>query len=621
MSSDPAHTSPVPAPWPRAYLVIAAAVIAMATVVAYIPALPGGFIWDDNAHVPRPELRSVHGLFRIWFDIGATQQYYPLLYSSFWAQHRLWGDWPVGYHAVNIALHACVAGLVLVTLRRLLRARGFAWADEAAFLTAAVFALHPVHAESVAWITEQKNTTSAVFYLLAVLAYLDFDATRRARPYALATVLFAVSLLCKPVTVTLPAAMLVILWWQRGRLSWRRDVLALVPWFALSIASGLLTAYVEHSVVGAQGAEFSLSGAQRLLLSGRAVLFYLSQLIWPAELVFVYPRWVIDPAAWTQWLYPLGALALMIGALAAARRSRAPLAGFLFFAGSLFPLLGFFNVYLFQYTFVADHFQYLASLGVIALACGGLVMLTSRVRSPAARLALLAPLPIALGALTFRQCAMYADSEVLYTTTIQKNPGCWMAHNNLGIMLGSQGRGVEAVDHLRKAMDLNPRYPESRNNLGVVLYGMGRADEAVAAFREALRLKPDYPDALDNLSAALTNAGSTREAVDLSARAVALARENPAYRVNYGIALGAAGRHAESAAQFEEAVRFGPGLAEARWNLAMAYEKCGRRDDAITTAERAREVARRSGQDALSDTIQGWIVAARARAGGSPPPR
>ncbi len=618
MSDESTTTSSVPAPWPRAYLIIAAALIAMATAAAYVPALPGGFVWDDNAHVPRPDLQSLHGLYRIWFEIGATQQYYPLLYSSFWAQHQLWGDWPIGYHAVNIALHVCVAGLVLVVVRRLLLDRAFRWADEAAVLTAAVFALHPVHAESVAWITEQKNTTSAVFYLLSVLAYLDFDKSRRARPYAVATALFGVSLLCKPVTVTLPPALLVILWWQRGRLSLRRDVLPLVPWLGLSIGSGLLTAYVEHSVVGAQGAEFSLTVPQRLILPGRAVLFYLSKLLWPSELIFVYPRWVVDPSVWQQWVYPLGALLLLIGALIAVRRSRAPLAGYLFFCGSLFPLLGFFNVFLFQYTFVADHFQYLASLGIITLVCGGLVLLASRVRSPAARLALLAPLPIALGVLTFRQCDMYADSELLYKTTIQKNPGCWMAHNNLGVMLGKQDRNTEAVVHLRRVMELNPAYPEASNNLGVVLYGMGRAEEAIASFREALRLKPTYTDALDNLSAALTNAGSTREAVELSARAVELAPERPAYRLNYGIALAAAGKHRESAEQFEEALRRAPTLTEAQWNLAMEYEKIGRRADALTAAERAREQARRRGNAEMAEKIQGWIASTRAK-GGAPP--
>ena len=193
----------------------------LVTLVAYYPAWHGGLLWDDDAHITRVDLRSFEGLWRIWFDVGATQQYYPVTHSAFWVLYRLFGDATLGYHLVNISLHATSAFLFAVILRRL--------AVPGAVLAAFIFALHPVHVESVAWITELKNTLSGVFYLGAALAYLRFDADRRRQSYALALVLFALALLSKTVTATLPAALLVVFWWQRGALRWRQDVLPLAP--------------------------------------------------------------------------------------------------------------------------------------------------------------------------------------------------------------------------------------------------------------------------------------------------------------------------------------------------------------------------------------------------------
>lgn len=238
------------------------AAIFLAVLIAYAPALHGAHLWDDAAHITRPDLQSVHGLWRIWFDLGATQQYYPLLHSAFWIEHRLLGDAVTGYHLVNMALHALSACLVVAIVRRL--------ELPGAWLSGFLFALHPVCTEAVAWISEQKSTLSTAFYLAAALTYLSFDRTRRAALYWSAFFLFILALLSKSVTATLPAAILLILWFQRGRLSWKRDALPLLPWLALGAASGLFTAYVENAYIGAHGAAFSLTAVQKLLLAGRA---------------------------------------------------------------------------------------------------------------------------------------------------------------------------------------------------------------------------------------------------------------------------------------------------------------------------------------------------------------
>ncbi len=371
--------------------------LVLATLLAYWPALRGGLIWDDSAHITRPDLRSLSGLSRIWFELGATQQYYPLLHSAFWIEHRLWGGTVLGYHLANVLLHASAALLVVLIVRRL--------QIPGAWLAGFIFALHPVCVNAVAWISEQKSTLSAVFYLGAALAYLHFDQTRRKTQYALALGLFVLALLAKTVTATLPAALLVVFWWRRGRLDWRRDVRPLIPWLIMGASAGLFTAWVERKFIGAEGPEFSLSLLDRCLLAGRVIWFYFAKLIWPGNLVFIYPHWTIDASLWWQYLFPFAVLVVAAALLLLARRWRGPLAGFLFFAGTLFPVLGFLNVYPFIYSYVADHFQYLASLGIIVPLSAAMALGAGRFPSSARALAWAPAVALlaTLGMLSWRQ--------------------------------------------------------------------------------------------------------------------------------------------------------------------------------------------------------------------------
>ncbi|HTZ20476.1 MAG TPA: hypothetical protein VMC06_06310, partial [Opitutaceae bacterium] len=376
-------------------MILPCALIFCATVFVYLPALAGNLIWNDGDYVTKPALRSLAGLVRIWAEPGATEQYYPLLHSFFWMQYQLFGDHPLGYHVVNLLLHVCSAVLFALVIRRMLagdaaspvdvptecRGRSAVGAGSdrrnhptpqpyagAEWVAGLLFALHPVHVESVAWITEQKNTLSLACYLAAALVYLRFDMSRRPRSYLIALALFVCSMWCKTVTATLPAALLVVFWWKRGRLGWRRDVWPLMPWLILGAALGLFSSWVEHAYVGARGTAFELSLVGRTLVAGRAVWFYAGQLVWPFGLNFIYPRWTVDAAVWWQWLFPLGVLAVGAVLWALRRRTRAPLATYLFFVGSLFPVLGFVNLFGSLYSWVWDHWQYLADLGPLALA-------------------------------------------------------------------------------------------------------------------------------------------------------------------------------------------------------------------------------------------------------------
>jgi len=540
-------------------------VLTLASLAAYQPAWHGGRLWDDDSHITRSELRSAGGLWRIWVDLSATQQYYPIAHSAFWLQDKLWGDDTLGYHLVNIFLHLISAFLVAIILQ---------WLEvPGAWLAAAIFALHPVQVESVAWITELKNTLSGVFYLGAFLAYLRFDKDRQTRHYAWAMALFVLALLSKTVTATLPAALLVVFWWQRGRLHRRRDGLPLVPFFVLGAVGGLLTAWAERTFGRAQGAEFQFTLIERGLIAGRAIWFYLGKLFWPTDLIFIYPRWQISRDAWWQYLYPLGVIALLSGLWLLRKRSRAPLAAMLFFCGTLFPALGFINVYPFRYSFVADHFQYLASIAIIALFSAGLANLVERwhvPRKPA--MAGTFALGGMLAFLTWSQSHQYADAETLYRTTISRNPSCWMAHVNLGsLMLSSSTE--EAMWHFKEAIRLKPDLAEAYFDVGSVLQKTGHLEEAIVKYNEAMRLAPDLAEAHNNLGNILQKMGHQEEALPHYREAVRLKPDFVLAYNNLGLALQRMGRFEEAIANFKEALRLRPDDPDIRANLTRASSR------------------------------------------------
>ena len=493
----------------------------------------------------------------------------------FWLQHRLWGDWPAGYHLVSLGLHFAAAALAALALRRL--------SIPGAYLAAAIFALHPAHVESVAWITEQKNTLSAVFYLGAALAWLRFEERREKRTYVLALVLFALALCSKTVTATLPAALLLLHWWKRGKPSWRRDVVPLLAFFVLGAAAGLFTVWVERNLVGARGAAFDLTIVERGLLAGRAAWFYLGKLAWPADLVFVYPRWNVSQGVWWQYLYPAAALAALAGLWILRKRMPGALAGALFFLVTLFPALGFFDLYPFLFSFVADHFQYLASLGILALAAAGAARLLDGAQ-PAARRAgqglCLAGVAV-LAVLTFRQSRLYADRETLYRATLRGNPACWMAWNNLAGALISRGKAEEAMGLAQRALALRPDYPDAHNNLALALAGLGRSEEAIPHYRRALEIDPGYAEAQNNLGFALAARGEIDEAIAHYRAALRTDPGRAGIHYNLAMALIARGDRRAAATHLRRALELQPGSLEAHNNLGILLARSGRLEEAI----------------------------------------
>jgi tetratricopeptide (TPR) repeat protein len=547
----------------------------VAVLVAYLPAWNGKPLWDDDAHMTKPELRSLSGLMHIWTDPRATQQYYPLVHSVFWVEHRLWGEWTLPYHLVNIVLHAFSAWLLLRILRQLEVPGGW--------LAAGIFALHPVQVESVAWISELKNTLSGVFYLGSALAYLRFDRSRRWKDYRLALGLFVLGLMCKTVIASLSAALLVVWWWKRGRLRWKEDVLPQVPWLALGMAAGLFTAWVERNLVGAQGKAFDLSLIERLLIAGRAFWFYLGKLFWPVDLMFNYPRWIISQGAGWQYLFPGAALLLVAGLWVVARRHRGPLAAVLFFGGTLFPALGFLNVYPFRFSFVADHFQYLASVGVISLASAGVALwlgrwrLWGRAGGNAVCLVVLA----VLGCLTWRQSQMYTDLETLWRTTLKSNPDAWQAHDNLASALLQQGQVDQAIAHFQKSVQIWPQDVLAHNGLGVALVRGGRVDEAISEFGKAAELEPTDASARINLANLLFQKGQLDEAITQYQKVLNLEPNNAYAFGKIGSALLRKGQVDEAVAYFRKSVEIEPHNPETQNRLGDLLLRAGHGDEAI----------------------------------------
>jgi protein O-mannosyl-transferase len=476
-----------------------AVTILVSTFLAYTPCLRGDFLWDDDAYISQnEELASLQGLHDIWFKPGSVQQYYPVTFTVFWMERHLWGLHSFGYHTVNIFLHSANAVLIGLILEGL----GLSGAWIAAWL----FALHPVQAESVAWMTELKNVLSTCFYLLTILFLLKSARTRRLwnSCYMIAITLFACALLSKSITVTLPVSFLLLSWWLSG--TWdKRKAWQMAPFLILSLGAGLFTAYYEHHLDRAQGHLWDFTILERATIAGRAFWFYLTKLVDPAPLSFIYPRWTVHETTAFSFLYPASAIGFL-GFLAYARRwwGKLPFACLLFFAISLSPALGFTSFYFMRYSFVADHFQYLASIGVFALAgwiiARSLEKLGIALPSPAGIL-VVTMLCANLALATARQTRKYTDSLSLWQDTLTINPDAAIAHHNMGIVLSNLGRWNEAIAHLRTAEALDPSFPQTHLALAYFAVHAKRWEDARHQYEEAFRLGIRDPDILKDYAA------------------------------------------------------------------------------------------------------------------------
>ncbi len=515
--------------WPRLPVWLMAVVLVLGTIAVYWPALHDGFIWDDDMHLTKnPHLHDLAGLVSLWTTSAA--RICPLVLTSFWVQHALWGLVPWPYHLVNILMHAA-SGLALWQVLRALQVRG-------AWLGAALWVLHPVAVESVAWITELKNTQSALFYLLSIWFFVKWRQGVLGRPqpgswavekfYALALLCGVLAMTSKSSTVILPLVLGLCAWWVEGRWGWR-TVGRLGPFFVCSALAGAVSMWTQR-IEGAVGPGYGRSGLERLVTAGKVVWFYLGKLAWPHPLVFVYPRWEIDASRAGSYL-ALAAVGVTTLVLWWKRKAwgRPGFLAWAYFLIALLPVLGLLDHYFLRFSFVGDHFQYLASMGPLALAGAGLsvgldlVAKGNRLVKPVVCGLLL----VLLGGLTWGRTLVFRDDESLWRDTVTNNPACWIAHNNLGSVFGTKGQSDEAIRQFQEAIRLKPDCADAYNNLGSRLGAKGQTDEAIRQFQEALRLKPDCAEAHYNLGIVLVSKGQLDEAIREYQEALRLKRVTP----------------------------------------------------------------------------------------------
>lgn len=486
--------------------------IVLITLIAYVPAMRAGFVWDDDAFLTKNELiQADNGLYRFWFTTNAPD-YFPLTSTMLWLEWRLWGMNASGYHVVNVLLHAISAVLIWLALRRLI--------IPGAWLAGLVFAVHPVTVESVAWITERKNTLPMVFFVLTILLFLTFEKQEKKGWYVASLVTFLFALLSKTSVVMLPLVLLGLAWWKRSVIV-RTDLARSLPFFALSALMGFITIWFQYNSAGAASIRTD-SFLSRLDIAGRAIWFYLYKATVPLELCFVYPRWETDAYHWTSF-FPLLAL---LGCMIVFWRyrngwGRPFLFGFGYFVVTLLPVLGFINIYFMKYSLVADHWQYMSLVGIIALIVGtGTHMFNQRTSLRPIGIITAIAVVSALSGLTWKQSQAYQNEDTLWKDTIAKNPDAWLARAALGYSMATQGYLSGTVSQFSEALRLNAEDANAHYNLGVAFSRQGKFDKAVYHLSETIKIKPHYAEAHNNLGIALAQQGDLDGAITHFSKAI-----------------------------------------------------------------------------------------------------
>jgi len=571
-------------------------ILLLAVLLAYLPVRHAGFLWDDDNHITaNPCIIGPLGLKEIWTTSAA--RFFPLTLTTYWLEHALWGLAPLPYHLANVLLHGACA-LVLWRLLLNLSVPG-------AWIGAALWALHPVQVESVAWIAETKNTQSALFFLLSILYFArwlkaqDFRGYSGSRwSYALTLLFAALSMASKSSTVILPIVLCLIGWWMEKQWPWR-TLVRVGPVFLMSGIVSVLTLNAAR-LEGAGGALYTRSWPERLITAGDAVWFYLSKLVWP--LLAIYPLWPIDAARWTSYL-PL--LAVVLGLLILWNKrhswSRPYWAVAVYFLVALLPILGLVNMISTSYCFVADHYQYLASMGPLTLVGAGLVRFSQFIIPGKTGLqsTFFAGFLLILGVLSWQHAQIYQNQEAFWRSTLSGNPNCALAYYNLGNVLYQKGQRDEAMLQNEKALEINPNLPEAQNCLGNILLDKGRVDEAMSHYQMALKADPNSVPAYNNLAAILLQKGRVDEAIVLYQKALKIKPNMAELRFGLGNALSQKGQMDEAIAQYEKALEIKPDYAEAHTNLGIAFVNLGQIDQAITQFQ---DVVRLNPQDADAQT-------------------
>jgi tetratricopeptide (TPR) repeat protein len=602
---------------PSAGVWAGAALIAIAAFIAYLPSINGGFVWDDDLLLTNNYLiKAADGLHRFWCTTEA-KDYWPATNTSFWIEWRLWGMNSTGYHVSNLILHIAESLLIWIVLRKL--------SIPGAFLAAMIFAVHPVNVESVAWIAQRKNTMAMLFFLLSVLWYLKAgiqtastgmaparshggpcerentplrvaakqstdhcppSTAHRSSWYWLSLAAFSLAMLGKGSVAVMPVLLLGIVWWLRPLTRW--DLVRTAPFFLVAaVLSGVNMWFQTHG----SGEVIRIAGfAERLLGAGCAVWFYLYKALLPIDLAPIYRQWHIEAGNLLWWLPLAAAFAVTLVLWMYRKRwARSLLFAWGFFCVALVPVLGFTDVLFMRYSLVADRYQHIAIIGVIALVTAGYSAWAKRKRY-AMRLAAMLLIIAVAGALTFltwRQNGNYRDEIALYKATLDKNPDSWISHYTLGFALAEKGKPQESIEQFETALRLNHELPEAHNNLGAVLAKIDRIPDAIEHFRQAIQIRPGYVEARYRLASALVQIGKFQEAIEQYEQVLLLRPDDAGALNNMAYALSQANRLEEAIARYKQALQLKPDNPEAYNILGIALVKVGRLGKAMEYFQQA----------------------------------
>lgn len=574
----------------KALLWIALALIA---IVVHLPGISGESLPDDDRYISDNHLlTSWSGLKSIWLDPSALDQYYPLTFTSFWLEQKLWGTNLAGYHVVNILLHAAGTLLLYALLGRL--------AIPGAWLAACLFAVHPVNVASVGWVAERKNVLSGALMFASLLCWVRLFMEDRTHPawrrwgcYAPALGLFCLALLSKTATCTLPVVVLILIWWRTGRAA-VRELLALIPAFIAAAAMGVVTIWAEATSSGAADAAFDFTVSERVLIAGRALWFYLGLMVWPFKAVMVHPRWQIDAGAWQQWLYPATFVAVILVAWLARRRTgRSPLAAILLFAVVLSPTLGLASFSYMQHSFVADHFVYLAGVIPIVVCASALAFGASRLSGKRGLASWVAAgvVVAALAGMTWKRSKVFADPRRLWDDTIARNPNSAMAYNCRGVVHNDEGNLDQALSDYSKATALDPEDPLPYHNRANILVKMDNYAAAIAEYTKAVGILTGADDLWESKvrrarAIAYTKAGDLQGAIGDYSRLTELDPDSADVYVDRAAAFGRLGRYKLAIADCDRAIELSPENYRAFWVRAGAYQGKGNLDRCLADFDR-----------------------------------
>ncbi len=571
-------------------------------LIAYWPAINGEFVWDDHSWLWNSKVSSdPDGWYKGWqFWSAETPDYWPLTASVFWAQWHLFGrEHLIGYHLLNIFLHA-LSAIVIWRLGVRLKVPG-------AWLIAVMFTVHPACVPSVAWITELKNTLSMVFFTLALLLYMRDEDSPKRWWYIAAIAAYFLALAAKTSIIMLPVLLLGIAWWRRGRIT-LKDILRSVPFFLLSGFFAATTIFFQHghAMRGLKATAVPQSFFERLCIAGRAVWFYIRTDLLPVRLSLIYTRWNIDEQNLRHWIAPVAVVGLLAFLLLYRRSWTRPILGaYGYVLIVLFPVIGFFNMSFMHIAFVADHLQYIAIPGVIALVAGTGWWLACRsgigLRVRAGPLAV-----VLIGLMTYEthaRAASFESKQRLWTDTIKRNPNAWLAHNQLGLLARDGGRPDIAIKLHSRSLELKPEYPRGFNNRALAYAAIAKrqisqgniaeanrlAAMAIADYDRAVQLKPDYATAYTNKGLVYYAQGKYREALEQHDKALSISPSLGIALNNRGTAYFQIGEYDKSIADLTKAIDALTHYADAHQNRGLAYYRTNKPQKAIADFTKALE--------------------------------